>query len=68
MQSSLNTSQMRRARPRLRDMALAYASNSSNRAAARALLSFVKRNPASLVDAQHYDIAALSLASELIGA
>ena len=48
-------------------MALVYASNSSNRANARALLAYVKRNPVSLCEAEHYDIVALSIASELIG-
>lgn len=67
MKIDRNLIPIRRTKLRLRDFALAYASNSSNRANARALLAYVKRNPVSLVDAQHYDIAALSLASELIG-
>lgn len=67
MKIDRNVVPIRRTKLRLRDFALAYASNSSSRAAARALLSFVKRHPASLAIAEHYDTAALSLASELIG-
>ena len=67
MQTSFHTTPLRKAKPRLRDMALAYASNSSNRANARALLAYVKRNPVTLAEAEHYDIVALSIASELIG-
>lgn len=68
MKIDRNVVPIRRARLRLRDFALvAYASNPNNRANARVLLAYVRRDPVSLVDAQHYDIAALSLASELIG-